>query len=155
MKLVNKEKQKELIQKVNKAKSYLKSKYKSHCTNNNECASHCIDFALSKPLVPDLQSICSENHTNVCPECTNVTHISKEIKYEVEKLPACHEKQVALHEIELAAKKIGEWQHHIIRGKQQGKARDDAFESVDDKCCIWIRDFAQKYNPTRVSICKL
>lgn len=61
-----------------------------------------------------------------------------------------HVKNVTLHEIGLAETKIYEWQRHVMRGVQQSKARCAALDELENSDALWIRDFAQKYNPTKV-----
>ena len=45
---------------------YLKTSYSIHCTNDNECASHCTVFALSQLNTQDFYETCQHEHDNYC-----------------------------------------------------------------------------------------
>lgn len=68
------------------------------------------------------------------------------------KPPSSHRKEVAQHEIANAERKVMDWQKHIIRGVQQAKARENVLQFHDLISVLWIRDFAQKFLPTKVTL---
>lgn len=141
---------KELMKRINLAESYLKARYKTHCHCDDSCISHCITHALSHPSDKDLQSKCNKIHDSICDECVNVVDSIETLKLKIVNLPTRRETEVMTHEIANAEIKISDWQKHIIRGVQQSKARSEAFKNLCSTWAIWIRDFAQKYLPSKV-----
>lgn len=83
-------------------------------------------------------------------ECKNILDCFRNLKYKAYQLPAGHEKEVVEYDIYNAENVIMDWQKHIVRGVQQTKARTDAFANLDQTSAIWIRDYAQKFLPTKV-----
>lgn len=68
----------------------------------------------------------------------------------MELLPDTHAKAVLIEDTKTAKAKILEWQRHILRAVKQDKARDAAFKDLTSTEALWIRDFAQKINPSKV-----
>lgn len=144
-----------LLNWINSSEGYLKARYKSHCNLDDSCSSHCIKHALSHPTDKDLSLECENSHTTNCGECVRLNECIKCLELKVSKLPASHQKDIELYNIANARTKIMDWQKHIMRGVQQSKARSDAFNGLDAATAFWIRDFAKKYLPTKVTICTL
>jgi hypothetical protein len=146
------EESKQLLKAIDSSESYLKTRFRTHCQYDDTCSSHCIKHSLSNPKDNDLISKCNEKHDSVCGECLNVIDCIATMKLKAGKLLLLREKELAVYEVVNAEMKIMNWMKHIIRGVQQSKAREDSFTSLQSTTAIWIRDFAQKYNPTKVCI---
>jgi hypothetical protein len=151
VKLFEDEETKQLMKKINQSENYLKGRFKTHCERNSAYITHCIDFALSNPNDKELQSKCENEHSSICDECLNLVHSIDFLKLKLNHLQDGHEKEVAQFEVSNAEAKILEWQRHIVRGVQQSKSRSNAFSSIGPTNALWIRDFAQKYNPNKVN----
>lgn len=141
---------KSLSGRLEAARAYLKVKFKLHCDNDNNCRSHCIQYALSNPSDIKLSTNCTVAHTAVCLECLNITNTINDIQSALTQLMDTREKELALHDVNIAKSKIQEWKQHIVRGVQQGKARTSALSNLKSDETVWIRDFAQKVNPSKV-----
>lgn len=135
---------------LQKAKTYLNARFRLHCEDDSLCLTHCLSHALSHPTDPALVSKCTQQHTEVCSECLNITTSIDFIEKEVELLPDTHAKAVLIEDTKTAKAKILEWQRHILRAVKQDKARDAAFKDLTSTEALWIRDFAQKINPSKV-----
>lgn len=135
---------------ITQSESYLKARYKIHCTSSDACISHCIEHSLSHPKDKELFSTCDKPHDRICAECKTILDSIAALKSMIKKLPQSREKEVATWEINDAEVKIFEWQKHIMRSVQQSKARTDAFQELEATSAVWIRDYAQKFNPTKV-----
>jgi len=51
---------------IENADLYLKSSYRMHCSDENECESHCTIYALSQPDKPPFFQACSHEHKSIC-----------------------------------------------------------------------------------------
>lgn len=143
---------KELLKCINQSEDYLKARYKMHCNNDDSCVSHCIDHALSHPKDTELFSKCEKIHDRHCKECLSIVDCIGSLKLMLTQMPPSHGQEVAQWEVENAEQKIMEWQRHILRGVQQSKARSKSFMELGPSSALWIRDFAQKVNPSKVRI---
>jgi hypothetical protein len=145
----------QLLKNIHRAEIYLKVRFKTHCTNDDPCSSHCISHALSHPKDSELSSKCENVHNLICEECLNVVHCIASLKLQLSHIPKCRERDIAEYAVSNAESKILEWQRHIVRGTQQSKARSDAIVDLKPTKALWIRDFAQKYNPSKVKFLDL
>lgn len=143
---------KDLLKWINSSEGYLKARFKSHCNFDDSCSSHCIKHALSHPTDKDLSVECEHSHSLNCGECIRLSECIKFLQLKISKLPESHPKEFASYQIANARTKIMDWQKHIMRGVQQSKARSDALSNLDSTTALWIRDFAQKYLPTKVKL---
>lgn len=150
LELLSSTEQRVLSECLKKAKDYMKARYKLHCESDSDCPSHCASHALSHPIDQQLKSECTKKHSHVCQECYNVKETIKNIETAVNQLPDSRNKVLALHDIHTAETKIMDWKRHIIRGMQQGKARDAGLKNLKENEAMWIRDYAQKVNPSKV-----
>lgn len=141
---------KELLKSINSAEFYLKARYRTHCSNEATCSSHCINYALSHPTDKDLFSKCDIVHDHICEECQNIIDCIRNLKVKAAGIELRHEREVSEYEICNAEMKIMDLQKHIIRGVQQSKARSDALANLDQTSALWLRDYAQKVNPCKV-----
>lgn len=151
MKLLrNDEENKSLLESISKSESYLKARYQKHCTDDDSCISHCINHALSHPKDKELMSSCSKVHDRYCVECQNLNNCVEQLKTKINHLPPSHQKEVAEWEVSNASFKIMAWQKHILRGVQQSKARSHALNELGPATALWLRDYSQKFNPSKV-----
>lgn len=139
---------KSLLAKLSNAKQYLKARYSTHCQIDSSCASHCINHALSIKIHGD---DCNVMHDKLCLDCENILDTFKIVKDCLNQKEESHEKKVQLYDYDFGIEKIKEWQRHIVRGVQQDKARAFVMNNLSSKDCMWIRDWAQKILPIRVS----
>lgn len=151
--LDNDEESKELLKSITRAEAYLKARFKTQCSYDDSCRSHCINYALSHPNDGELFSKCNRIHDSICKECLAVVDCIALLKAKLSHLPLSHEREVAEFKVANSEMKVIEWQRHIMRGLQQSKARSNAFTNLGPTDSLWIRDFAQKYNPTKVNFC--
>lgn len=117
---------------------------------DDPCISHCISHSLSHPSDRDLFAKCKKIHDQRCEECSNVVSCISSLKNKFAQLPLSHEREVAEWEIANSERKIMDWQKHIMRGVQQSKARSKAFQTLGLTLALWLRDYAQKFLPTKV-----
>lgn len=142
---------KEFLKTINEAEGYIKARFKFHCEYDDSCMSHCIKHALSHPKDKDLLSKCEKKHDRICVECLALVNCIASLKLKLSHLQPSHAKDVAEYDVRNAESKIMEWQRHLLRGVQQSKARTNAFQELGTTKALWMRDFAQKYNPTKVA----
>lgn len=142
----------ELLKQINLSESYLKARFQTHCKYNDSCRTHCINYALSHPNDNDFFSRCEQNHDQICGECLNVINCIAAVKSKISQITDDRQREVTTYEIGNAEQKIMDWQKHVIRGVQQAKARANALNNLQQSNGLWIRDFAQKYNPNKVRI---
>ena len=64
-----------LIEKLKRARFYLKSDYKVHVTRWSNIADHCCVYALSNPKGKYFHQNCDYDHDELCAECSNLTNI--------------------------------------------------------------------------------
>lgn len=121
-----------------------------HCEDNSSIPTHCLQHGLSHPTDTALMSKCLKTHDEVCSECINIITTIKHIEDQIILMPDTHAKSVLMLDTKDAKAKIMEWQKHIIRGVKQDQARDAAFSNLGATEALWIRDFAQKINPSKV-----
>ncbi|CAH0546967.1 unnamed protein product [Brassicogethes aeneus] len=134
---------------VDNGKNYFKTRYHFHCTIDNGCASHCISHALSHPQENKLQKLCKVPHSNICPECYDILNTVNIIENNISLLKDSHEKDTTMFKFLHAKQKIFDWQNHIIRAAQQGKARTTVMDILESRQALWIRDWAEKILPSR------
>lgn len=65
----------------------------------------------------------------------------------MQKISDEREKEDKLYLTENCLSTIMSWQHHIIRGAQQDKAKTDVLRNLGATQAFWIRDWAQKVLP--------
>ncbi len=149
--LTNTDQTRQLLEEIDSAELYLKARFRMHCTNDDSCISHCIDHALSHPTDIELTSECNNIHDRYCKECCAITESIDLLKVMLAKLSSSHERDVAFWDVANCKQKIFEWKKHILRGVQQSKARSEKFRELEPSSALWIRDYAQKVNPSKVS----
>lgn len=148
--LTNTEGVNELLKEIDRSECYLKTRYKMHCKNDDSCISHCIDHALSHPSEKEFISECKNVHNQYSKDCNAITTCIDLLQLLLTKLPSSHRREIALWEVRNTKEKIFECKKHILRGVQQSKARVESFRELLPSTALWIRDFAQKVNPSKV-----
>eukprot|EP00733_Pompholyxophrys_punicea_P000505 Pompholyxophrys_punicea_v1_NODE_143_length_3211_cov_4.433777.p2 type:complete len:263 gc:universal NODE_143_length_3211_cov_4.433777:816-1604(+) len=67
------------VERVQQVYSFIKSEYQYHIQLSSECATHCIQFALSQPN-RQLRSPCAHSHSFSCEKCNQVWFLLSDIK---------------------------------------------------------------------------
>ena len=133
---LNFEDAKQLSHKLESGKRYIKVAYKMHCSDQSECATHCCTFALSNPLVTELQQTRQHQHTMSCPECNDVMTTLDTILDLAEK----NGDPEILYDVKQNIDAIIEWIRHSLRGVQQDRAKRDGMECLQSlEYAFWLR----------------
>lgn len=145
----NKEKD-EIVNSLAIAEDYLKVRFESHVEYESSCLSHCASHGLSNFKDPDLQRRCSKPHDTTCFDCFNLSNTMATIKSKVDSLNNDRiDKKDLMHRVQEAEIKVKDWQKHLLRANQQGKAKSDVMEIIKNNpdSALLVRDFAQKILP--------
>ena len=99
---------KQLLDRLDQAKRYLKIAYPQNCVEHSQCSSHCISLALSDPNEGNLSKDrhCSEGHNATCKDCTNMYSLLDELPDMVNGLP--NSKDLA-YDVSIAKENILKW----------------------------------------------
>ena len=126
------------------AERYLKIAHPQNCQDHSECPTHCISLALSDPNGSNLQRSqhCSNGHSGTCNDCSDLDNLLNELTDLGKDLP-----NNVIYDIGIAKENILKWQQHIIRHVQQNKAKVDVLDLVNERTCLWTRDYCQKVLP--------
>ena len=139
-----------ILQKLDKAKQYLKTDFKTHCLESEStCADHCIPFALSNPDDVNFQIKCTHRHTVFCESCENLKDTLGEI---LEKIGQHQDTTFSqdntedlLYDCKASQSHILKWKAHILRGINQEKAKQNIIASLDDSSVLVVMDWAMKF----------
>lgn len=137
-------------QKLRDAKRYLKTNFRVHCQpDDSTCADHCRSFALSDPVEPDFQHLCSHQHLSTCDDCQRLKNVLQEIRQGIEGsswTPYSSEQQEdLLYDFDRATSDILLWKAHIVRSINQEVAKQDALKTADAGSALIIMDWAMKF----------
>ena len=137
---------KSLVPSLEKGKRYLKTRYQSHCLDQEtRVFSHDANFALSDTKEDLLKANNFKVGEEVCVECFNLMMIIQKIKDAIEKQGNDDTK----YDVEQAILAINEYIKHLIRDVQQHKAKTTCIDELDEKSAFWLRDFCQKILPVK------
>ena len=139
-----------ILQKLDKAKQYLKTDFKTHCLESEStCADHCIPFALSDPDDVNFQVKRTHHHTVFCESCENLKDTLGEI---LEKIGQHQDttfsqdhREDLLYDCKASQSHILKWKAHILRGINQEKAKQNIIASLDDSSVLVVMDWAMKF----------
>ncbi|XP_061171627.1 uncharacterized protein LOC133181099 [Saccostrea echinata] len=137
---------KEMKEKLFNARLYLKTDYKLHIKREDECAFHCLQYALSDPKSSHLSVSCDHEHTKICSRCNIFGEAATEIHKVIIKTPS-EEQEVLLQDLEMSVTQVEDWRSHIIRTVNQDDGRVDILHDLKNNEVLVILDWAMKYLP--------
>ena len=138
----------DFYEKIKCSKLYLKTDFKLHLHQTDECAYHCINYALSDTSDPQLRAKCTHNHVLDCDRCTLLSQLPESLKKAITQSDLGEdEKAEDLQEIDVAGEKIEDWRCHIVRTLNQDEARLSMIENLATDEMVLVMDWAMKYLP--------
>ncbi|CAG2214053.1 unnamed protein product [Mytilus edulis] len=107
----------EILLQIKCSKLYMKTDYKLHIKQNDECADHCINLALSDPSDALLQNPCQHTHNIKCDRCELFPDLIKLLKEKISNTNVYDQEQKCdlLKEMEIAENKVTDWKSHVLR----------------------------------------
>ncbi|VDI83212.1 Hypothetical predicted protein [Mytilus galloprovincialis] len=107
----------EILLQIKCSKLYMKTDYKLHIKQNDECADHCINLALSDPSDALLQNPCQHTHNIKCDRCELFPDLIKLLKEKISNTNVYDQEQKCdlLKEMEIAESKVTDWKSHVLR----------------------------------------
>ena len=134
-------KDKDLIDRLEKGKRYLKISYQSHCSMESEIKSHNAVFALStEKEVP-----CVQVSDRVCSDCYQLISILDTVS-QISKKEGTDDE---IYDVQQSIESVIRYMKHQMRDHQQRKAKAYCFENLNPQTAFWLKDFAQKVIPIR------
>ena len=99
---------------------------------------------MSGPYGSNLQRSqhCSNGHSGTCNDCSDLYYLLNELTDLGKDLL-----NNVIYDTGITKENILKWQQHIICDVQQNKAKVDALDLVNERTCLWIRDYCQKVLP--------
>ncbi|XP_013412388.1 uncharacterized protein LOC106175104 isoform X1 [Lingula anatina] len=138
---------KEQHSRLRDSKNYLKSDYKLHIKKEDQCADHCISYALSLP--PQ----CNHDHNMACGSCDGLSSILNDIEVVImeEKTTFRYpeQKEEMLFDFSKSRDSIFLWKNHIVRSKNQDQGKVDVLENLTSTQALVTMDWAMKFLPTK------
>ncbi|XP_076090309.1 uncharacterized protein LOC143062528 [Mytilus galloprovincialis] len=130
------------------AKHYLKTDYKLHVNTSSSIADHCCSYALSEEKGPFCQKCDNHSHTDECQQCSFVDETLSFIsKSAIER--HWDNPEAVLFKVEKAIADIYEWKSHILRSKNQEKARQAVVNCLGENEAFMVADWAMKFLPRK------
>ncbi|VDI84004.1 Hypothetical predicted protein [Mytilus galloprovincialis] len=150
MNVINSEESKELTNSITSSKLYMKTDYKLHVQEENQCATHCRTWLLSDPKNLAFQSICNHHHLFKCEKCQLFTDMCDKIR-QVNNSPTTSEelKEEFNKDLDDSIIKIENWGAHIVRTINQDSWRLERLGSLLQGQGIIVMDWAMKFLPQR------
>lgn len=142
-----------IILKLRKVETYIKTLYTMRCAEDATCLSHCSLCSLSDPADNHFSSICSNSHTNCCTNCNQLIEVLEEVGIDIEKY-AGNSKEDFKFDFHVSQERLKNWMAHNLRGYQQNLSKSLGFSSMSETTFLWIRDWSQKVLPMRFRECQ-
>ncbi|CAG2207805.1 unnamed protein product [Mytilus edulis] len=150
MNVINSEESKELTNSITSSKLYMKTDYKLHVQEENQCATHCRTWLLSDPKNLAFQSICNHHHLFKCEKCQLFTDMCDKIRQVNNSSTTSEElKEEFNKDLDDSIIKIENWGAHIVRTINQDSWRLERLGSLLQGQGIIIMDWAMKFLPQR------
>ena len=132
------------------AKRYMKTEYGMHCQEDGSpCPDHCMCFSLSDPQNPEFQGSCSHEHHASCDSCESLKSVIQAIGKEIESpsitFDNIEKKEDLKHDHDEAREAIFQWKAHIIRTKNQARAKQNLLTSLQKNASLIVMDWAMKF----------
>ncbi|CAC5394924.1 unnamed protein product [Mytilus coruscus] len=112
-------------------KRYLKVDYKVHISETSNISDHCRKYALSSQDQDHFHSCCDHDHDHVCEHCEQILELLHAISKLVNECQVS-DKDIYLYKFSQAKEKILNWKCHIIRSRNQGAAKSDLLDSLEE-----------------------
>ncbi|CAG2231600.1 unnamed protein product [Mytilus edulis] len=139
--------------------SAIVDQYKQYCKENDfnplgflldfgDWLDHCRKYALSSQDQDHFQSCCDHDHDHVCEHCEQISELLHAISKLVNECQV-PDKDIYLYKFSQAKEKILNWKCHIIRSRNQGAAKSDLLDSLEESEVVIVLDWAMKYLPRR------
>ncbi|VDI06190.1 Hypothetical predicted protein [Mytilus galloprovincialis] len=129
-------------------KRYLKVDYKVQISETSNMSDHCRKYALSRQDQDHFQSCCDHDHDHVCEHCEQISELLHAISKLVNECQV-PDKDIYLYKFSQAKEKILNWKCHKIRSRNQGAAKSDLLDSLEESEVVIVLDWAMKYLPRR------
>ncbi|XP_076088156.1 uncharacterized protein LOC143058541 isoform X1 [Mytilus galloprovincialis] len=140
----------EILLQIKCSKLYMKTDYKLHIKQNDECADHCINLALSDPSDALLQNPCQHTHNIKCDRCELFPDLIKLLKEKISNTNVYDQEQKCdlLKEMEIAESKVTDWKSHVLRTINQDEGRMNLLENLNPNQMLIVMDWAMKFLPS-------
>ena len=139
--LSDRKRYKELSDKLEKGKRYLKTNFQSHCSPDSDICSHNTTYALSDAK----EEPCTNVGSSVCSECFNLVSTLGKIL----SIAETEGTDEIIYDVNASINAIFAYMNHQIRDVQQRRAKSYCFNHLGHETAFWLKDFAQKLLPMR------
>lgn len=147
---LNDRKSKDIHQELKDGKFYLKTDFKAHIADQDECPDHCCSYALSDIKDSAFSAECNHEHTLQCNRCYQLDCVLDQMKQEISAANVPEDERQRLdYDFDSARTDILAWKAHILRTYKQEAAKYDILRTLDDRSVLLVMDWAMKYLPTR------
>ncbi len=150
---IDKNEMRELKKSLEAAKNYLTGAFLEHVAepDGSQCPYHCVKFALSDPCDERLQELCTHEHNLGCYSCEAMTDHFQQLIMTINECEGLseEEKDDLKYDVDVAVDSVKRWKDHILRSKQQDKARLNAINSLNETTGLIIYDWAMKIEPRK------
>ena len=133
---------KDISDRLERGKRYLKTNYQQNCSIDSDIASHNPLFALSTEKEEELNVQISEN---VCKDCYDLISALSDVK----EIARNEGDEDAIYDVKLSVQAVLTYMKHQMRDYQQRQAKAYCFDRLDAETGFWLKDFAQKILPMR------
>ncbi|XP_052676632.1 uncharacterized protein LOC128158002 [Crassostrea angulata] len=140
--------QKEIVERLMQAKHYLKTDFKMHVRPSSNVADHCLSHALSEADSLYFEEECSHHHSDSCVHCYQLDNILSSI-LDMVKDASWDNPDAYLFKVEKSVSAIKELKAHVLRSKNQGRARTNVTENLGDGDLFLVADWAMKFLPRK------
>ena len=106
-------------------------------------------FSLSDPQNPEFRGSCSHEHHASCDSCESLKSVIQAIGKEIESpsitFDNIEKKEDLKHDHDEAREAIFQWKAHIIRTKNQERAKQNLLTSLQKNASLIVMDWAMKF----------
>ncbi|XP_056021489.1 uncharacterized protein LOC125666969 isoform X2 [Ostrea edulis] len=129
------------------AKQYLKSQYKMHIAKESLIPDQCISHALSVQG-QSFTEACHHGHSSICQDCEKMDMTLKQIQRLAEE-QIWKNKEATMFVVDEAVSAIHKWKAHILRSKNQERARTCIIDKMTEGGVLVTCDWAMKFLPRK------
>lgn len=120
--------------------------FQSQISRNSQIADHCIQYGLSDPKSPDLQSQCEHSHDSVCHGCAQLSSTLKKIEECIHSVNDDAQED-RLYVMQQATSAIYAMKCHFLRAVAQDECRKEMLSNLEAGTGLVVMDWAMKYLP--------
>ena len=140
----------DVMNRLKKAKCYLKTEYRIHCRDeDSHCADHCRKFALSDPVDEDFKHQCLHNHLSKCDSCEELKTVLQSVEGKINELcSSMYSKEQhdnLLYDFGKSVNFINKWKCHILRCENQENAKQSFIQNLTEDSVFIVMDWAMKF----------